>query len=212
MTAMNTIMRRRAAFSNLLKDLGENPNSLAKKSGVPRSTIVSFLRGQTDSFKGTTESKIAAALRVSVEELYGEMKSAPAASLSVTLTGSIGRGLAVAIYAAVVAQPNEAHEIVIPAVEAAPGYLYYRIATEGAPLGPPGWVIRVLPNPQPPAELVGMTVLAELSDGTRWLGQLRQWGDRPGRYSLYRWNVGEPIDNVVITTVHRVVGSFDPQI
>lgn len=68
---MNAVIdERRSAFRRFVEDRG-SVAVVARRSGVPATTIYSYLGGKSDSLKGTTEEKIAAAFDVPIALLFG---------------------------------------------------------------------------------------------------------------------------------------------
>lgn len=62
---------RRLAFMDWIRSTGTNLFQVARKSGVPYSTLDSYKRGDTASLKGSTEVKIAQAYDLPVEVIFG---------------------------------------------------------------------------------------------------------------------------------------------
>ena len=66
------IERRRDAFKVFVKSKNFNVPKLAAAAGIPRSTLYSYWRGETDHMLGVTETRIADVLNASIEEMFGE--------------------------------------------------------------------------------------------------------------------------------------------
>lgn len=87
------IERRRSRFKEWIGEQG-GVGAVARRSGVPVTTLYSFLGGQTDSLKGTTQEKIALAFGAAVDDLFGGRAS------TVPLAGYVGAGAEAHFYTA----------------------------------------------------------------------------------------------------------------
>lgn len=71
MTNRDEIERRREAFKQVVKSKGFNVPKLAAAANIPRSTLYSYWRAETDHMLGVTESKVCEVLGVAREGLFG---------------------------------------------------------------------------------------------------------------------------------------------
>ena len=72
---VDEIQRRREAFIRWQQARGLTVAAIYRASGVPESTIRSYINGKADSLKGTTQALIAAAYGVSTSDLFGDNES-----------------------------------------------------------------------------------------------------------------------------------------
>jgi hypothetical protein len=63
--------RRRESFRSWVKENG-NVKEVAKRAGVPPTTLYSYLGGKSQSLKGTTQEAVTRAFGVSSEDLFGD--------------------------------------------------------------------------------------------------------------------------------------------
>ncbi len=82
--------RRRGAFKTWVKEHG-GAAEVARKAGMPPTTLYSYLAAKSDSLKGTTQEKVAEAFGVPVGDLF--------TSSTVPLVGYVGAGAAAHYYA-----------------------------------------------------------------------------------------------------------------
>jgi transcriptional regulator with XRE-family HTH domain len=65
-----TIESRRAAFNAWVQEHGPTIADVARRAGVPQTTLYSYASGKSQSLKGITQEKVATAYRVPVENLF----------------------------------------------------------------------------------------------------------------------------------------------
>lgn len=180
--------RRRDAFSAWMKRAGLKVADVAKKSGVPASTLYSFVAGKAASFKGTTEARVAAAFNLPVDEIFGE-----ASPSYVGVRGKVGARAEVYPFDE---DHEPAYQVQLPAgMDARGDYVGFEIEGLSMPPAKPGWVILFKNKSTDPAELIGYPVLVDLEDGRRLFKELRR-GYEPGLWNLYSWDGSDPIENV----------------
>jgi transcriptional regulator with XRE-family HTH domain len=194
---MNDLIRnRRDAFRQFVADRG-SVASIARRSGVPPTTIYSYLDGKSDSLKGTTEEKIAAAFDVPIATLFG---GAPT-QREVAVAFYVGAGAEVLAMNDgqgpfdYVEAPDYANEATVAA------------RVEGASMGPwfDGWLVFYddVRSPITP-DLHGEICVVGL-DGGRVLLKKVQPARSPGLYHLHS-QFEEPITDVVIRWAAKVTG------
>ena len=85
---------RREAFRAWVKEHGQGVIKVAERSGVPKTTLYSYLGGKSRSLKGETEDAIVRAYGVTTEDLFGGAGGAR----TVPVVGYVGAGAAAHYY------------------------------------------------------------------------------------------------------------------
>lgn len=83
------VVDRRDSLRRFMAARQTNLSQLAKKSGVPYTTLASFMTGDTKSLKATNEALIASAYDVSVDEVFGGRETL---EQRVPVVGFVGAG------------------------------------------------------------------------------------------------------------------------
>lgn len=190
------IAQRRRAF-RLFVQANDGAASVARRSGVPATTIYSYLAGKSDSLKGTTEEKIASAFDVPIERLFG----ADPTQREVAVAYFVGAGSAVHAMNEgqgpfeYVQAPDYATENTVAA------------RVEGASMGPwfDGWLVFYddVRSPITP-DLHGEICVVGLEDGRVLLKKV-QPARQPGLFHLHS-QFEEPITDVAIRWAAKVTG------
>lgn len=171
---------------------GRNVAEVARHSGVPQTTLYSFLSGKAASLKATTEARVAASYNVTIDEMFGA--NLPAAFVAVR--GKVGARAEV--YPLDEASEPAYQVALPPTLEATGDYVAFEIEGFSMPPARPGWVIIFRNQSADPFEMIGYPVLVDLEDGRRLFKIMRR-GYEPGRWNLESWDGSEPIENVRIT-------------
>lgn len=183
--------RRRAAFRAWMKRTGQNVAQVARASGVPQTTLYSFLAGKAASLKATTEARVAGAYASSVDEIFGAF-----IPTDVPVVGKVG---ARAEVYPLDESLEPAYRVALPpTIEAAGDYVAFEIEGFSMPPARPGWVIIFRNRQVDPAEMIGYPVLVDLEDGRRLFKIIRR-GYEAGFWNLESWDGSDPIENVRLT-------------
>lgn len=167
---------------------GLNVAEVARHSGVPQTTLYSFLSGKAASLKATTEARVAAAYTTTVDEIFGS-----AVPAFVAVQGKVG---ARAEVYPLDESTEPAYEVPLPpTVEASGDYVAFEIEGFSMPPARPGWVIIFRNRAADPSEMINYPVLVDLDDGRRLFKYLRR-GNEPGLWTLDSWDGSDPIENV----------------
>lgn len=167
---------------------GLNPTRLERETGVPRSTIYSFVSGKAHSLKATTEAQIAAAYHLAVDEIFA--RASPA------FVGVVGKvGARAEVYPLDEASEPQYEVPLPPGMDQGGEYVAFEIEGFSMPPARPGWVIIFRARSAQPEEMINYPVLVDLADGRRLFKILRR-GLEEGRYTLESWDGSEPIENV----------------
>lgn len=187
-----TAEKRRVAFRAWLSRKGLNVADVARHSGVPQTTLYSFLSGKASSLKATTEARVSAAYGTTVDEIFGSATFA-----LVSVRGKVGARAEV--YPFDDAGEPAYHVPLPPTLEAADDYVAFEIEGFSMPPARPGWVIVFRNKAADPAEMIGYPVLVDVEDGRRLFKILRR-GYEPNRWNLESWDGSDPIENVRLTS------------
>lgn len=189
----DAIAARREAFRRFCQAHG-NVAEVARRSGVPPTTLYSYLKGATDSLKGTTEQKVAAAFGVPVTHLFDD---APRREVAVAYY--VGAGSMVHAFAEgqgpfdFVEGPEDATDATVAAV------------VRGASMGPwfDGWLVFFddVRRPVTP-DLIGEICVVGLPDGRVLLKKLQASRTR-GLYHLLS-QFEEPMTDVEVEWAAKV--------
>jgi hypothetical protein len=195
---------RRARFLDWMQSHGLTAPQVAKASGVPVSTLYSFIgsrraRAQgatpappkTASLTGANEARIAEAFGASVEQVFGG-RAAPA----IPVQGHVGARADVFPL-----DPGAALYEILPPPGLDPDESYVAFEIEGFSMPPaePGWVVVFKAREYRPEDLVNSACMVDLVDGRRLFKRLRR-GRTPGRFDLESWDGSPPIEDVEVLT------------
>jgi transcriptional regulator with XRE-family HTH domain len=190
------IESRRRAFFSTLQDRGLTVAELARRSGIPPSTLYSYRDGKAQSLNGINQEKIASALNMTVDELFRE---APQSTREIGVWGKIGARAEVYPLSDYASAPM--YEVALPPT-LDPGEEYVAFEIEGFSMPPaePGWVVLFRKIEARPEDLINSPVLVDTKDGRRLFKRLRR-GYEDGLYNLESWDGSPLMENVEITTV-----------
>jgi hypothetical protein len=186
--------KRRAAFTRLLKLKNTDASELARLADVPRTTIYSFLQEKSASFRGTTEVKLAAALGVSVADLYGASDDHRINAIPVvgelTDTGAV-RMFEEALF-----------EVAPPALLDVRGHRAFQVGNLYMPPAGRDWLVIV--RDLPAKLLLGQPALVKLKDGRVFFRRLAK-GSTADVFDLETWTGLPPLRDVKIAEAMRFV-------
>lgn len=183
--------RRKSAFMDWMERQRQSVATVARVSGVPASTLYSYVQGKSDSLKGSTEARIAAAFNATVDEIFGGSQAT-----FVDVRGRVGARAEVFPFDEA-GEPSYRVELP-PTVDTSSEYVAFEIEGLSMPPARPGWVIIFRNVRTNPDDYLGYPVLADLADGRRLFKVLRR-GYVAGRYNLESWDGSDPIENVELT-------------
>lgn len=178
---------RREAFRNWMLANELSPAAVARKAGIPATTIYSYLDGKSRSLRGDTQQRIADAFGTTAEALF----STPSGSVrELGVWGKIGARADVFPLSDYTDSPM--YEVPLP-----PGlnpneeYVAFEIEGFSMPPAEPGWLAMFRLVEITPEDLINTPCLIDTADGRRLFKRLRR-GYSPGRYNLESWD-GSPL-------------------
>lgn len=184
--------KRREAFRAWLRRTGRNVAEVARHSGVPQTTLYSFLSGKAVSLKATTEGRVAAAFITTIDEIFG-----PNLPAYVSVRGKVGARAEVYPFDD---SGEPAYQIALPpTLETTSDYVAFEIEGFSMPPARPGWVVIFRNQSVDPGEMIGYPVLVDLEDGRR-LWKIIRRGSESGLWTLESWDGSDPIENVRVTS------------
>lgn len=191
--------RRRKALRAFMASRGLSAAGWAKSAGIPASTLQSFLQGRSQSLRGENEQLLAAAIGVSVTQMY----ESDSVNL-VPLVGKIGAGAIVI--------PFDGDEGVMGYVEAPPdtaskGLIAYEIDGFSMPPFKPGHKVFARGDCGAVAdECLNDMCIVQIENGPRLFKILRK-GYEPGTFNLESLDGEPPIENARLAWVAPVIGA-----
>ena len=210
MTTLDDADTRRESVRNAMRRAGINVNNWAKSAGVPASTIYSYLDGKTRSLREDTARKLAAAIGLSLDQLYDEHSQYH--TRKVWVKGLVGAGAVVQVMDGV-GKDEGIYEVTLP-----PGlnqdldYVAFEIRGFSMPPAQDRWIIYCLDRQTfQPDEVLGKACIIELSD-QRLLFKVVRRGYAPGRYNLESWDGAPLIEDVEIVRALPFVSIADPSV
>ncbi len=197
--------RRREAFVRWQRANGLTVAAICRASGVPESTIRSYIKGKASSLKGTTQALIADAYGVSTADLFGDSQS----DGTLDVVGRIGPGGD----ASSVHRDGEAavyRAELYPAQVAPEDLVGFEIDGFSMPPAGPGWIIVFRRKAPPPESLVGTPCMVNLDDGRRLFRRLRR-GYSAGKWNLESWDGSPLIEDVEVLEALPLVAVIPPR-
>jgi transcriptional regulator with XRE-family HTH domain len=191
-----TIESRRAAFNTWVAQHGPTVADVARRAGVPQTTLYSYASGKSQSLKGITQEKIASAYRVSVEDLFG---AARPPDPEIGVWGKIGARAEIYPLSDYTSDPM--YQVELPAtLNAEEDYVAFEIEGYSMPPAEPGWLVVFRKIEVTPEDLLNAPCLVDTTDGKRLFKRLRK-GYAPGRYNLESWDGSPVIEDVQVLRV-----------
>jgi transcriptional regulator with XRE-family HTH domain len=191
-----TIESRRRAFLAKMEDRGLTIAELARLSGVPPTTLYSYRDGKGQSLNGINQEKIAAAMQMTVDELFREDAHS---AREVGVWGKIGARAEVYPLSDYASTPM--YEVALPpTLDPSEEYVAFEIEGFSMPPAEPGWVVLFRKVEAHAEDLINSPVLVDTKDGRRLFKRLRR-GYAEGLWNLESWDGSPLIENVEITTV-----------
>lgn len=166
---------------------------VARRASIPPTTLYSYLDGKSQSLKGSTEQKIAAAFGVPVEVLFTSQQGL---KREVGVWGKIGARADIYPLSDYTDAPMYEVELP-PGIDPDKEYVAFEIEGFSMPPAEPGWVVVFRRVEIPVEELIGSPCLVDLSDGRRLFKRIRR-GYSPGNYNLESWDGSALIEDVQI--------------
>jgi len=191
-----TIDSRRTAFNAWVREHGPTIADVARRAGVPQTTLYSYASGKSQSLKGITQEKIASAYRVRVDDLFGgETGARP----DVGVWGKIGARAE--IYPLTDYMSDPMYQVDLPAaLSPEEDYVAFEIEGYSMPPAEPGWLVVFRKIETTPEDLLNSPCLVDTKDGRRLFKRLRK-GYTPGRYNLESWDGSPMIEDVEVASV-----------
>jgi hypothetical protein len=187
--------KRREAFSKLLKLKNTDASELARMADVPRTTIYSFLQEKSASFRGTTEVKLAAALGVSVADLYGGDGEHSHIN-AIPVVGELSDTGAVRMF------KEALYEVQAPALLDMRGHRAFQVGSLYMPPAGRDWLVIV--RAMPSKLLLGEPALVFLNDRRVFFRRLAR-GSTSDVFNLETWTGLPPLCDVRIAEAFRFV-------
>ncbi len=217
--------KQREAFRQTMARLGLNTGAdIARKAGIPSTTIRSYLNGQADSLSARNEMKICEATGLTLAQLYGEHETET--HDSVWVLGFIGAG-GVVSYMNSESRSAGLNETQKPfefdtiqglyEVRSPPGlppnqqYIAYEL--RGFPMRPAKdrWVLYFLKTETMDLDsLIGEPCVVHLKDGRTMFRVIRP-GYTAGRHNLESWDGSDLEADAEIAEAFLYVGQARPE-
>jgi hypothetical protein len=191
-----TIESRRDAFNAWVQANGPTIADVARRAGVPQTTLYSYASGKSQSLKGITQEKVATAYRVRVEDLFS---GASTVQPEIGVWGKIGARAEIYPLSDFTSDPM--YQVQLPAtLDSEEEYVAFEIEGYSMPPAEPGWLVVFRKSEVTPDDLLNAPCLVDTADGRRLFKRLRK-GYTPGRYNLESWDGSPIMEDVEITTV-----------
>jgi len=193
-----TIDSRREAFNAWVREHGPTIADVARRAGVPQTTLYSYASGKSQSLKGITQEKVASAYRVRVEDLFsvGEALAPPA---EIGVWGKIGARAEIYPLTDYISDPM--YQVELPAaLSLDEEYVAFEIEGYSMPPAEPGWLVVFRKIEVVPDDLLNSPCLVDTKDGRRLFKRLRK-GYTAGRYNLESWDGSPMIEDVEVVSV-----------
>ena len=193
---MATIDSRRTAFNAWVAEHGPTVADVARRAGVPQTTLYSYASGKSQSLKGITQEKIASAYRVRVEDLFGDSRRTQP---EVGVWGKIGARAEIYPLTDYISDPM--YQVQLPAtLDPEEEYVAFEIEGYSMPPAEPGWLVVFRKFEVTPDDLLNAPCLVDTKDGRRLFKRLRK-GYAPGRYNLESWDGSPVIEDIEVLAV-----------
>lgn len=189
---VDEVSRRREAFIRWKEANKLSIAAINRASKVPESTIRSYINGQSNSLKGTTQDLITSAYGVTTAEVFGD-------ALPLPKVGVFGRiGAKADVFPADTDGDDPVYETELPVtLDPAEEYIGFEIDGFSMPPAEPGWVVIFLRKEVALDDLVNFPCMVQLEDGRRLFKRLRR-GYAEGRWNLESWDGSPLIEDVLI--------------
>lgn len=193
----------RDILKTLMEKRGLKPHPWAQRAGIRSSTLYNFLSGGSESLSSETLTRLARVEGMTVDELLGLSKPAPAVARTVPLiavVGIHGRLFAVDREEQIERPGNlpEALEVVAARVDA-----------DALHPIPAGWLVIYEREGRDPADLIGKLAVVRPRGGRNEMIREVRRGSMAGLYTLIAWTSGV-IEDVEIESAHAVVSLQQP--
>ena len=193
---MATIDSRRTAFNAWVAEHGPTVADVARRAGVPQTTLYSYASGKSQSLKGITQEKIASAYRVRVEDLFGDSRRTQP---EVGVWGKIGARAEIYPLTDYISDPMYQVQL-LATLDPEEEYVAFEIEGYSMPPAEPGWLVVFRKIEVTPDDLLNAPCLVDTKDGRRLFKRLRK-GYAPGRYNLESWDGSPVIEDIEVLAV-----------
>jgi hypothetical protein len=187
--------RRRAAFIEWKRENKLSYASISRTTGVPESTLRSYVKGRAASMRGDTQAKIVEAYGLSTSAIFGANDPIP----SLPVVGRINRSAEILNNAGEHDTAPFNTEL-LPGPSRADSYIAYELGDLWMPPAEAGWIVIFDASPLPAADHAGTPCLVALADGRNVFKRLRR-GYTPGLWNLEGWDGSPPLEDVSVINV-----------
>lgn len=195
--------KRAAAFREWMVAMGTNTRQVAQRSGVPYTTLASFVQGDTQSLKGENEELIAHAYGLSASEIF-----AGATGEYAPIIGRVGADTEGTVIFSTGDVADEEAPIPPGGTEKAVGLRVVGHSMRG--VADDGALIFFENQQHPPTpDLLNYVCAVELSDGRVLVKRLLK-GSRPGAYDLESI-VGPTLADVTVRWAAEITAVIPPR-
>ncbi len=184
---------RRAAFLAWMEANELNVAEVSRRSDVPSRTLYSYLRGDSQSLKGTTQERIAQAFSVPIDRLFiGHSRTKH-------VLGVWGKvGARADVFPSPDYSEGPMYEVPLPpSLYVEDEYAAFEIEGFSMPPAEPGWLAIFRKVDTTPDALLNSSCLIETADGRRLFKRLRR-GYVPGRFNRESWDGSPLIENIEV--------------
>jgi len=198
---------RALAFQHWMEAKGTNTRRVSLKAQVPYTTLAAFVQGSTQSLKGNTEEKIAAAFQCSSHEIFARAEPAERPAL-IRIIGKVGADASGAVAMSIANDSWDMTPIV-------PGATSKAVALEVSghsmnTFAPDGSLIYFENQQTPPdAGLYGVVCAVETEDGRILVKRLKR-GSGPDLYNLES-DFGPVIEDVRLVWAAEIIAIVPPR-
>ncbi|HBU63746.1 MAG TPA: hypothetical protein DEB67_15020 [Oceanicaulis sp.] len=198
---------KREAVRRFMDTRGLSVSGWAKAADIPESTLRMYLKGVSRNMRSDTERKLAAAVGVTVDALYGLDYGAPLARRLVWVKGYLGAGNAVQLFEAM--GENEGfYQVQHPSVVTDDVELF-AMEIRGGSMYPwkNGDVVFCEKRDHIDLQaIIGETCMVELEDGGMLLKDVEH-GYEPGTFNLISWDGSPMMQNMRIRHAMPVIAT-----
>lgn len=200
---------RRKALQRTMERAGLTIAAWSRMAQIPDSTLRSYLAGTTRSLRTDTARKLARAIGLSVDALYGEDYSSHGQN-RVWVKGFLGAGGGITPFEGL-AQGQGFYDVAYP-MGAAPGMKLAAMEIRGYSMPPAqdGWLVYYEERGHVDLDaILNRPCVVELKTGELVFKTVRK-GFQPGRFSLHSWDGREPMEDVEIRRAMPIVALVPP--
>lgn len=192
---MRLATERRAAFIAWMQANKVKAPEIERRTGIPRSTIYSYVKGKSSNLAGATEDRIAEAFGTTVQVVF---RSNDQPRPEIGVYGKIGAKADVFPVGDYEASPM--YDVALPpTLDPDEDYVAFEVEGLSMPPAEPGWVVVFRKTSLPVEELINTVCMIDTEDGRRLFKRLRR-GYAAGHFNLESWDGSPLIENVRVVT------------